>query len=208
MARRSYRQYCGLARALEIVGERWSLLIVRELLVGPARYGELLAGLPGIATNLLAQRLRELETAGVVQRRLATNGNAVTYALTPWGSELRGVVAGLVNWSAPLMVPGPGEDSFQPHWLVVALESLMQGRKARRSTTVGVEVDNTILTVQVDKRTTHVAIAGDRQPDTVFRAEPSVVLGLAAGMLTIEQATALGELRGNKADLQAVFDRR
>jgi putative sterol carrier protein len=106
------------------------------------------------------------------------------------------------------MVPGPGEDSFQPHWLVVALESLMQGRKARRSTTVGVEVDNTILTVQVDKRTTHVAIAGDRQPDTVFRAEPSVVLGLAAGMLTIEQATALGELRGNKADLQAVFDRR
>ena len=66
---RSYNQYCALARALDVVGERWSLLIVRELLEGPRRFGELLEGLPGIATNLLTERLRSLEEAGVLARR-------------------------------------------------------------------------------------------------------------------------------------------
>jgi len=87
MTKRSYGQYCGLAQALDVVGSRWSLLIVRELLGGPARYGQLQAGLPGIATNLLAERLRELEEAGVVRRQLDTDSNSVAYALTPWGNE-------------------------------------------------------------------------------------------------------------------------
>jgi DNA-binding HxlR family transcriptional regulator len=128
---RSYGQYCGLARALDVVGGRWSLLIVRELLVGPARYRDLLAGLPGIATNLLAERLRDLEEAGVVQRQLDTDSNGVVYALTPWGSELRGAIDALLNWSKPLMVSGPRGDSFQAHWLVVALQALLRG-KCRR----------------------------------------------------------------------------
>ncbi len=81
---KNFGQYCGLARALDVVGDRWNLLIVRQLLVAPARYRELLDGLPGVATNLLAGRLRELEAAGVIERRLA-DGAAVTYALTPWG---------------------------------------------------------------------------------------------------------------------------
>lgn len=108
MAQRSYGQYCGLARALDVVGARWSLLIVRELLVGPARYNELLNGLPGIATNLLASRLRELEEVGVVARTLDTESNGVAYTLTPWGRELRDTVAALVKWSTPLMISGPG----------------------------------------------------------------------------------------------------
>src|SRR5687768_14679131 len=108
--RRSYGQYCGLARALDVVGDRWNLLIVRQLLIGAARYGELLDGLPGLATNLLAERLRDLETAGVVERRLADEGNAIAYALTPWGAELREPVDALIRWSTPLMVRGPGGD--------------------------------------------------------------------------------------------------
>ncbi|WP_242676653.1 helix-turn-helix domain-containing protein [Rhodococcus sp. ABRD24] len=203
--KRSYGQYCGLARALDVVGNRWSLLIVRELLRGPARYGQLQEGLPGISTNLLTDRLRELEEAGVIRRQLDTDSNGIAYALTPWGSELRGAVAALVNWSTPLMVSGPGGDSVRTHWLVVALESLLDGKRAEVPATVGVEVDGTTLTVRVDETGTHVALDVDGQHQTVLRAEPTVVLGLASGMLTVEQAIAAGGLRGDKQDLTTVF---
>ena len=201
MTTRSYGQYCGLARALDVVGGRWSLLIVRELLVGPARYRELLAGLPGIATNLLAERLRDLEDAGVVQRQLDNDSNGIVYALTPWGSELRGAIDALVNWSTPLMVSGPGGDNFQPHWLVVALEALLRGKRSELPRTVGVEVESTIVTVHVDQSGARVALGDDRQVATVLRAEPAVVLGLAAGALTVEEAIAAGVVRGDKSQL-------
>ncbi|MET4430145.1 helix-turn-helix domain-containing protein [Mycolicibacterium sp. 624] len=207
MTTRSYRQYCGLARALDVVGNRWSLLIVRELLGGPARYGQLQAGLPGIATNLLAERLRELEEAGVVQRQLDTDSNGVAYALTPWGAELRGPIAALVSWSTPLMVSGPQGDSFRTHWLVVALESLLAGRRNKVATTVGVEADGATVTVRVDRTGTHAALDIGAQPETVLCAEPMVVLGLATGMLTVDQAISAGEFRGNRQDLATVLGR-
>jgi DNA-binding HxlR family transcriptional regulator len=187
VTKRGYRQYCGLARALNVVGDRWSLLIVRELLVGPARYGQLQRGLPGISTNLLAERLRELEEAGVVQRQLDTRSNGVAYALTPWGSELRSTVAALVNWSTPLMVSGPRGDNFQPHRLVVGLESLLDATRTEAPVTVGVEVEGTTLTVRVDNTGTQVALRSDGQPETVLGADPMVLLGHASGMLTIKQ---------------------
>src|SRR5437764_1690175 len=146
---RNYGQYCGLARALDVVGDRWNLLIVRQLLVAPARYRELLDGLPGVATNLLADRLRDLETAGVVERRLAGEGNAIVYALTPWGARLREPIEGFVRWSTPLMVRGPEGDRFRGEWLVVALPALLGGRvTAGRSSTVGIAVDGCLIQVQ------------------------------------------------------------
>lgn len=202
---RSYGQYCGLARALDVVGNRWSLLVVRELLTGPARYGQLQAGLPGISTNLLTERLRELEEAGVVQRQLDSDRNGVAYALTPWGHELRNTVAALVNWSKPLMASGPQDDSFQPHWLVVALESLLSGKRARKLATAGVEVDGTTLIVRIDRTGIHIGPVVEEQPKTVLRAEPMVILGLASGMLTVQQAISAGDLRGDQQDLAAVF---
>lgn len=201
MSKRSYGQYCGLARSLDVVGGRWSLLIVRELLDGPARYSKLLEGLPGIATNLLADRLRELEEADVVQRSLDTDSNSVVYSLTPWGGELRGVVTALVNWSTPLMVSGPRGDTFRTHWLSVALGSLLDNKHTEEPTAVGLEVDDTLVTVRTDKSGISVALDGDAQPETVLRAEPMVVLGLASGMLTVEQAIAAGDFRGDKKDL-------
>lgn len=205
MSTRSYGQYCGLARALDVVGNRWSLLIVRELLVGPARYGQLQAGLPGIATNLLAERLRELEATGVIERRLDADRNGVTYALTPWGRELRGAVAELVNWSKPLMTSGPQGDSFRGHWMVVALESMLH-RRDTATPIIGIETGETSFAVQVDHTGPHVTpFDQDSPPDTVFRAEPMVVLGLASGQLAVEQAIAAGDLRGRKRDLAKVF---
>jgi DNA-binding HxlR family transcriptional regulator len=97
--KRRYRERSGLAAALDIVGERWTLLIVRELLRAPRRYGELLEALPGIGTNLLANRLRDLETAGVVARVLAPSPqSAVVYALTDRGRALRPAVDALQAW--------------------------------------------------------------------------------------------------------------
>ena len=129
---RSYGQYCGLARALDAVGDRWSLLIVRELLPGPMRYSELVASLDGIATNLLADRLRSLESSGVIERRLGQT-SGVVYALTPWGGQLREAIDALIRWSIPLMASGRGGDVFQPRWLAVALEALLpEGRQSLR----------------------------------------------------------------------------
>ena len=103
--KRGYGQYCALAKALDVIGDRWTMLIVRELLLrGPCRYTDLLGGLPGIATNLLADRLRELEKAGILGREQAPPPVATAlFALTPRGEQLAPVMRELGRWGAPLM---------------------------------------------------------------------------------------------------------
>src|SRR3954454_6134645 len=111
---RSYGQYCGLAKALDVVGDRWSLLIVRELLLRDAcRYTDIRDGLPGIATNLLADRLRDLEEAGVVAREEAPPPVATTlYRLTARGEELRAALTALGRWGLPLVAEAAGDEAF------------------------------------------------------------------------------------------------
>ena len=203
---KSYGQYCGLARALDIVGDRWNLLVVRQLLPGPARYRELLDGLPGMATNLLADRLRDLEAAGVVERRLAEKGNAVVYALTPWGAGLRAPIEGLIRWSTPLMARGPEGDHFDAGWLVLALSALFAGRaRAHRSTTVGIAVDHDVVQVRATRAGVDVRPHDGRDLDAVVRASAQVVLGLAAGALTLDDAAALVDVDGDDTAVRALF---
>lgn len=172
MATRSYGQFCGLARALDSVGDRWSLLIVRELLPGPMRYSELVASLSGIATNLLADRLRSLESAGVVERRLG-EAAGVTYALTPWGGELREPIEALVRWSTPLMLSGRDDDSFQPRWLAVALPALLSGRTSKSAAELGIDVPGLFMTLRIDEDGPHVTLAPDRHhPRSAARGRP------------------------------------
>jgi DNA-binding HxlR family transcriptional regulator len=111
MVKRSYGQYCGFARALELVGERWALLIVRDLLIGPKRFGEIQRGLPGIPSNILTARLNELEDSGLVRRRLlARPAKGVAYELTEDGAGLEGVVLAVGRWGAQhLGEPRPNE---------------------------------------------------------------------------------------------------
>jgi DNA-binding HxlR family transcriptional regulator len=120
---KTYSQYCPVARALDLVGERWSLLIVRELLHGPRRYTDLGEALPGIGTNILAARLRELESGGVVaKRRLPPPTPATVYELTPSGRRLHRVLHELARWGALSLGPPPaGETESQPGWLEHAL---------------------------------------------------------------------------------------
>ncbi|TCO59487.1 winged helix-turn-helix transcriptional regulator [Actinocrispum wychmicini] len=200
---RSYGQFCALARALDIVGERWTLLIVRELLPGPMRYTELKTSLGGIATNLLAERLRALESNGIVQRRLGDAG--VLYALTPWGAALREPMEALGRWGAPLVMTGRNDDSFQPRWLVLALPGLLRGITATPPVELGVETDGFLIVLRIDEDGPSAIVGPDQQPDTIFTAAPEVVIGLAAGGLTIEQALSLGDLKGDKRTLSTVF---
>ncbi|MBV8725143.1 MAG: helix-turn-helix transcriptional regulator [Candidatus Eremiobacteraeota bacterium] len=101
MVRRSYGQHCGFARALELIGERWALLIVRDLLVGEKRFSEIQRGLPGIPTNILTARLNELEDSGLVRRRvLARPAKGVVYELTEDGVQLEEAVVALGRWGA------------------------------------------------------------------------------------------------------------
>src|SRR6058998_380570 len=117
---RSYDEYCAMAKSLDVVGDRWTLLIVRELaLSGACRYTDLRNGLPGIATNLLADRLRELERAGLIESEAAPPPVATTlFSLTERGRALAPALRELGIWGAPLMPAGPAErDAFRGHWL-------------------------------------------------------------------------------------------
>lgn len=204
---RRYGQYCGLARSLEVVGDRWNLLIVRQLLISPARYRDLINGLPGIATNLLADRLRDLESLGVIERRLAGEGNAVEYNLTPWGAELRRPIENLIAWSTPLMVRGPEGDAFRPEWLILAVPALLGTRvKVRSSATVGLDVGE-LLTLRATRAGFEVIPHDGDDLAAIVRAEPGYLLGLAAGAITLDDARTLGlvEIDGDESVVRTVF---
>ncbi|RSN54351.1 transcriptional regulator [Amycolatopsis sp. WAC 04182] len=206
---RSYGQYCGLARALDVVGDRWNLLIVRQLLIGPARYRELLDGLPGVATNLLADRLRDLENAGVVERQPAAGTNAVVYALTEWGAGLREPIEGLVRWSTPLMTRGPDGDRFDAAWLVVALRALLSGESAvGRSSTIGIEVDGSLFQVRTAPGGTEIEKHDGGELDAVLRADAGIVLGLAAGALKLDDVAGLVDIEGDEAAVREILRTR
>jgi DNA-binding HxlR family transcriptional regulator len=125
--RRNYRQFCGLARALDHVGERWTLLIVRNLLLGPKRYTDLIEELPGITTNLLAQRLRELESTGLVRKRKAsTPVRATVYELAPMGRALEPAVMELARWGGRFMAHS-GHDTVNLGWGLLSLKRRYKG---------------------------------------------------------------------------------
>lgn len=192
---RSYGQFCGLARALDVVGDRWNLLIVRELLPGPMRYNELKTSLAGIATNLLAERLRSLERTGIVERRLGDAG--VLYALTPWGAGLREPLEALGRWGAPLVMTGRGSDAFQPRWLVLALPALLRGVRAAPPLELGFDVEGFLIVLHIDENGARAIMQPDRRPDTILQAAPEIVVALAAGGLTVDQAVSAGHLQGD-----------
>jgi len=174
---RSYHQYCSFARGLDIIGDRWILLIVRELLEGPRRYNELLHGLPGIATNLLAGRLRDLTQAGVVERRSDS-----TYALTEWGEGLRDVIHSLGRWARPLMGRMERDDEFRSHWLVHPIHVLYEGVDRRRlPLTVEVDTADAPMTLQSANGRVRVLPGRPESPDLVLSGPPDGIIGVLAG---------------------------
>lgn len=205
-ARRSYGQFCGVARALDVIGDRWTLLIIRELFIRPSRFGELQSGLPGIATNLLAERLRRLERDGLIGRRLGTEPEDGTkYVLTSRGEALRDVIHALVRWSGPLMLSGAGTDEFRSGWLAVALPALVDARPSR-PVRIGVETCGDRFVLEVNATGVTVT-AGHAAPlDATLRADPGVVLGVALGVLSSREAVRGGaRTSGDRRALERAF---
>jgi DNA-binding HxlR family transcriptional regulator len=131
-----YGQFCPVAQALEVVGERWSLLIIRELLCGPYRFGELLNGVPLMSRSLLAQRLRSLEEAGLIERQARGNGQTFEYCLTPAGHELKPIVHALGHWGQRWVKRDRGSKDIDPVLLMWDLRRNLDLTRLPESTTV------------------------------------------------------------------------
>lgn len=138
---RSYGQYCAIARSLDLVGDRWTLLIVRELWLRPGRFTDLRAALPGIAPNLLTQRLRAMRTTGLITKvREPAPIAATVYHLTPRGEGLIPVLRELLRWGAPLTAQ-QDDDIFRPHWLPGVLEMAFDSVRTTTPLTVLIALD-------------------------------------------------------------------
>ncbi|UCC14803.1 MAG: winged helix-turn-helix transcriptional regulator [Gammaproteobacteria bacterium] len=122
MARRSYKQAWSLARALDAVGDRWTLLVIRDLLLGPRRYGQLQACLPGIGTNLLADRLKSMEKIGLVRRRPVDAGHQ--WELTEIGLGLEPALMAMIRWAMATRLPAHGDELSRPEWDLIAMKAL------------------------------------------------------------------------------------
>ncbi len=134
MVKRSYGQYCGFARTLEMVGERWALLIIRDLLVGPKRFSEIQRGLPGIPTNILTARLNELEESGLVRRRArARPAKGVAYELTETGAALEEAVLALGRWGARHLGEPRPEETITEDSIAMALRTTFRPEAAGKA---------------------------------------------------------------------------
>jgi DNA-binding HxlR family transcriptional regulator len=207
---RGYEQYCGLARALDLVGGRWSLLIVRELLTGPKRFTEMEQGLPGIATNVLSSRLRDLEEAGLVQRSLISPASSsVVYGLTPYGLELEEPVVHLGMWGSKSLGT-PGEDDFiSPSALTLALRGAFRPDTAKGDDlVVEVRIAGDPIVVSVSGGEVTFPTGAPSKIHATLRTDPRVFAGLLAGTVDLETAVASGrmELAGAKRAARRFFE--
>jgi DNA-binding HxlR family transcriptional regulator len=201
MTQRSYRQYCPIAHALDGVGDRWALLVVRDLLLGPKRFGDLMRGLPGIATNVLTDRLKGLEAAGVVRRRvLEPPAASSVYELTARGRDLQGVVEALARWGGRTLGPlEPGQ--------TVSEESVMLGLRtvfesvalAGGRTTYEVRLEEGpsagVFGVRVDGADGEyltLARGAPDDPDAAIRTDAETLFAISSGRESLREAVDRG----------------
>jgi DNA-binding HxlR family transcriptional regulator len=193
---RSYGQQCAVAAALDVIGERWSLLIIRELMIrGSCRYTDLRCGLPGIATNLLTERLRDLQHSGVIERLDAPPPIArAVFRLTARGDALRPVVADLGRWGAPLVATDALDKAFCDHWISLPLQLYVRDmypeqppmqlavRAGREDLTIATRGDGTIA----------VSVGTPCRSDAAIEGTPQAVLKLLTGKETLTGARSNG----------------
>ena len=197
---RSYDQFCALARALDVVGDRWTLLIIRELFARDSRYSDLRDALPGIATNLLAERLRQLQEAGVIEAYDAPPPvRATVYRLTPRGRELRPAIRALVTWGVPLLATGQGDDAFRTQWLVMPVRILFDGVDVAdlAPLTVLVEAGNEPATIEVSREGLWMELGAPvSEPQVEVAGEPEKVFEFLIG--TSDARTDGVRVRGSR----------
>jgi DNA-binding HxlR family transcriptional regulator len=206
---RSYGQYCSVAKALDVVGDRWTLLIIRELLVrGACRYTDLKNGLPGIATNLLADRIRELAAAGLVTREEAPPPVATTLIrLTEAGQALDPVMHALGWWGTRYMAAPAEGDAFCSQWFAYPVEFFLRDRDPDAPpATLEPRSAADPAVIEVSGGAVSVRVGSVPAPDLVITGPPQPILGLFTGHLSVPEVTALGlEISGDTRVLYRVL---
>jgi DNA-binding HxlR family transcriptional regulator len=200
MAKRTYGQYCALARAFDVLGERWTPLLLRELAIGPRRYADLLEGLPGVSPSLLTQRLRELESDGVVRRSyLPPPAARGVYELTDEGVELATAMIPLARWGARRLRTRREGEAFSLSWMLLFLRATIDTADA-----AGVHdlyefhVDDEVFHVMVDDGSVDArAGAPPRQPDLVVRTDLETFAAIGAGSLVVADAADRVQVEGD-----------
>jgi DNA-binding HxlR family transcriptional regulator len=173
---RTYGDRCGVARALDVIGERWAFLVVRELVLGPKRFSDLRAGLPRVAPDVLSQRLRELEGAGVLRRgTLPPPNGARVYELTDWGRELEPLVIGLGRWGSRAPFPG-GDADLGTDAFVIALKTLFDPAAAGGlDATFELRLADDVFRLAVRDRELTAARGAAEAPDVTIEADPGAL---------------------------------
>ncbi|HEX8976711.1 MAG TPA: helix-turn-helix domain-containing protein [Solirubrobacteraceae bacterium] len=206
--RRTYGDSCGIARALDRVGERWALLVVRELALGPKRFTDLRGGLPGVAPDILAQRLRDLEAAAVVhRRRLPPPAAARVYELTEWGRELVPVLLALGRWGSRAPLPDRPR-ALSPDALALALETTFAPTVTPTAASYQLMLGEHAFRVTVDAFGIELTRGHASDPVFTLRTDPSTLSGLLWHGRSIGAARRAGtlELEGDTADLARFLD--
>jgi DNA-binding HxlR family transcriptional regulator len=203
---RSYGQYCSIARALDVIGDRWTLLIVRELLLrGPCRFTDLKAGLPGVATNLLSTRLKELDQAGLLAREDAPPPVATTlYQLTDDGLALEPLLHELALWGLRFMnVERPG-DEFHALWLAYAPDWFAADNDPDAPpATIQLIAAGEYAVVEIDAGMIRGRVGRATDPDLTLEGSPRAVLGLMSGRIDLDVATSIGLAARGRTELLA-----
>jgi DNA-binding HxlR family transcriptional regulator len=192
---RTYGQYCSVAKALDVVGDRWTLLIIRELLTqGPCRYTDLKAGLPGIATNLLSDRLRELESAGLVSKQEAAPPVATAlFRLTETGAALGPALNALGEWGIRYMAEPADGDEFRSHWFSFPVSLFLHDRTpAGPPVAIELRTAGRPAVIEASGGVVSTRLGRVPGPDLVLDGDPRLILGLLSARLSPAQARDLG----------------
>jgi DNA-binding HxlR family transcriptional regulator len=188
---RRYHQYCPVARALDVAGERWTLLVARELLLGPRRFTDLADGLPGIGSSVLATRLKELEQHGLVVRRtLPPPAASVVYELTDKARGLARVLAALADWGMNLLGPPDPEDTVNPRWLVLALAVTARPTPSLPEATYELRVDGEAFQIRSNHDRLHVGQGPAPNARATLTMTTGTLAAIASGELDITSARA------------------
>lgn len=207
--KRTYHDSCALAHALDLVGERWALLVVRELILGPKRFSDLRVGMPGVSANVLAQRLRELEEVGVLRRSwLAPPAASWVYELTEWGLDLEPALTQLGKWAgrSPLL------DRDAPR----SIDSLMLSQRARFNPAAGkglranyvIRIGNDQFNVNVANGRLDVARGETKSPDAIMETSQVTFQAVLTKKISLREAVESGQfvITGDTDAVQRLFD--
>ncbi|MFF0613845.1 winged helix-turn-helix transcriptional regulator [Nocardia tengchongensis] len=205
MAKRSYNQYCGLAVALDLLGERWSLLLLRNMLLGPQRFKDLLDGLPGIGTALLAERLKQLEAAGVITRAtLPPPAASAVYQLTADGEELRPLLVGLARWGLARLGAPTEQQFIAPDLLALGLQARFEPDSAETAAGVyELRISERSYRVDITENGIGIHAGAVDAPQVSIVTDTPTLVAINSGTLSLTQALGAGTLTVD-GDLEAV----